>query len=127
MIGAWSADELERIDGSDEIELASLKEDGTLGKPVVVWVARVGDALYVRSYRGRESVWYGRARSRGRGRLQAAGVARDILFLDPEEGVVHEIDAAFRAKYRRYGRSYVDAMASRPAQEATLKLMPASG
>ena len=46
---AWTSDELDKIGAADELELASLRRDGTLRKPVTVWVVRRGD-LYVRSY-----------------------------------------------------------------------------
>ncbi|MFN2107909.1 MAG: DUF2255 family protein [Candidatus Promineifilaceae bacterium] len=34
---------------AEELRIASLRSDGTLRKPVIIWVVRVGDDLYVRS------------------------------------------------------------------------------
>src|SRR5438874_1439450 len=50
---AWTTDELESIDGADELELASARRDGTLRRPVTIWVVRRGDDLFVRSVKGR--------------------------------------------------------------------------
>ena len=56
---AWTSDELNKIGTSEEMQIASLRRDGTLRKPVTIWVVRIGDPdgvggeLHVRSYRGR--------------------------------------------------------------------------
>ncbi|MBP8864811.1 MAG: DUF2255 family protein, partial [Anaerolineae bacterium] len=44
----WTEEELERIGAAEELQLASVQRDGTLRRPVTIWVVRVGDALYVR-------------------------------------------------------------------------------
>jgi len=49
----WTADELHKIGTSEELEIASLRRDGTLRKPVTIWVVRHGGDLYVRSVNGR--------------------------------------------------------------------------
>jgi hypothetical protein len=46
---AWTSDELTKIGGAEELELASRRHDGTLRNPVTMWVVRHGDNLYVRS------------------------------------------------------------------------------
>jgi hypothetical protein len=51
----WTADELEKIEIADELEIASLRSDGTLGSKRTIWVVRVDDDLYVRSVNGRTS------------------------------------------------------------------------
>ena len=45
----WTSDELDKIGSAEELQIASLRRDGTLRKPVTIWVVRVGDDLYVRS------------------------------------------------------------------------------
>src|SRR5258708_34819910 len=55
---SWTKNDLGRIGVAEELQLASFKEDGTLRKPVTIWVVRVGDDLYVRAYRGRETAWF---------------------------------------------------------------------
>ena len=54
----WTSDELTRIEAGDELEIASLRRDGTLRNPVTIWVVRLGDDLYVRSVNGRTSAWF---------------------------------------------------------------------
>ena len=44
----WTSDELTRIGNAEELEIASVRPDGTRRKPVTIWVARDGDSLYVR-------------------------------------------------------------------------------
>jgi hypothetical protein len=49
---AWTTDELDGIEAADELEIASLRSDGTLRHPTTIWVVRLGDDLYVRSVNG---------------------------------------------------------------------------
>jgi hypothetical protein len=46
----WTAEELDTIGAADELEIAALRPDGTLRPATTIWVVRVGDDLYVRSY-----------------------------------------------------------------------------
>jgi hypothetical protein len=55
---SWTADELERIGGTDELRIAAERPDGTLRTPRIIWVVRVGDDLYVRSAHGNRAAWY---------------------------------------------------------------------
>jgi hypothetical protein len=121
----WTSNDLESISGADELQLASLREDGTLRKPVTIWVVRVSDDLYVRSYRGRESIWFRHARLRGKGHISAGGVTKDVVFVDVsyDEVLNKEIDAAYQSKYRRHGAMYVNHMVAPKARETTLKLV----
>ena len=52
-MNAWTADELDKIAAAEELELAPAGRDGTLRKPVTIWVVRRDDDLYVRSVYGR--------------------------------------------------------------------------
>lgn len=45
----WSSKELTEVAAGDELELATVGPDGTLRRPVTVWVVRFGDDLYIRS------------------------------------------------------------------------------
>ena len=123
---SWTHNDLERIGAAEELQLASLKKDGTLGKPVVIWVVRAGDELYVRAYRGREVAWYRHIQLRHEGRIVAGGVTKDVTLVDasPDEALNHEIDAAYQSKYRRYSARYVDPMIAPQARATTLKLVP---
>jgi hypothetical protein len=44
---AWTSDELTRIGTAEELRITLLRRDGTPRNPVTVWVARLGDDLYV--------------------------------------------------------------------------------
>jgi hypothetical protein len=121
----WTTDELAAIAAADELEIAPLRPDGTQRPPVTIWVVRDGDDLYVRSYRGRDSGWFRGTQASHEGRIRAGGVDRDVTFVDEADpGVNDQIDAAYRAKYRRFGASYVDPMVADGARAATLKLAP---
>ena len=123
----WTSDELSKIAAADELELASLRRDGTLRKPVTIWVVRLGDALYVRSWRGRAGAWFRGTQVRHAGRIRAGGVEKDVTFVEEADPAINEqIDAAYRAKYRRYGGRYVDPMVASEARAATIKLVPRS-
>jgi hypothetical protein len=39
------------------------------------------------------------------GRIRAGGVQQDVTFVDADHNIDDEVDAAYRAKYRRYARS----------------------
>jgi len=57
-MNAWSSEELDRIGAAEELDLSSVRRDGTLRKPVTMWVVREGDDVYVRSVTGRGSSWF---------------------------------------------------------------------
>jgi len=121
----WTSDELKKIEKADELNLASLRQDGTLRAPVTMWVVRVGDNLYVRAVKGRTGAWFRGVLTRGEGRIWSGGVEQDVLFVDETEPAVNErIDVAYREKYHRYPKEYVDACVTPEARAATLKLMP---
>lgn len=121
---AWTSDELDRIGRADELKIASLRGDGTLRKPVTIWVVRDGDDLYVRSGYGRSAAWFRGTEERREGHIQAWGVEKDVLFVDADPAVNDRIDDAYRTKYRRYGAQYVDPMVAPEARSTTIKLLP---
>jgi len=120
----WTSGELTRIAAADELDIAPLRLDGTLGKPVTIWVVRHGDDLYVRSIHGRSAGWFRGAQVRHEGRIQSGGVAKDVRFVDAADDIDDELDAAYRAKYRRYAANIVDTVLSAEARSAALKLVP---
>ena len=72
----WTKDELDEIGTADELEIASLRRDGTLRKPTPIWVVRIGDNVYVRSVNGQTSAWFRGAQVRHQGRIRAGGDGR---------------------------------------------------
>jgi len=122
---SWTQKDLERIATSDELQLATFKQDGTRRMPVVIWVVRVSDELYVRAYRGRETAWFRQIQRRSEGRIVAGGVTKDVTFVDAssDEALNNEIDAAYQSEYRRYSATYVRPMIAPQARATTLKLV----
>ncbi len=121
---AWTSDELNKIGKAEELELASLRKDGTLRNPVTIWVVRVGDDLYVRPVNGPTGVWFRGTQERHEGRIQAGGVDKDVTFVDAAPNLNDQIDAAYRDKYRRYAANIVNSVLTPQAQAGTLKLVP---
>ena len=123
-MAAWTSDELGNIAGTDELRIASRRRDSTLNSPRIIWVVRLGDDLYVRSVNGRDSAWFRGTQVRHEGHIQAGGVSKDVTFTDPGDDLGEQIDAAYRAKYRRYAASIIDHITSPQARAATIKLVP---
>jgi hypothetical protein len=120
----WTSDDLTRIGTADELELASVRRDGTLRKPRTIWVVRVGDDLYVRSMYGREGGWFPGTQVRHQGHIRAGGVDKDVTFADADRDLNDQIDAAYRDKYRRYGERIIGGVVNPGARAATIKLVP---
>jgi hypothetical protein len=121
---AWTSDELDRIGGADELRIQSLRQDGTLRKPVTIWVVRVGGDLYVRSAYGESPAWLRGTRVRHEGRINAGGIEKDVTFAAADPEAADGIDAAYWGKYRRHGAQYVDSVVSSEARAATIRLVP---
>ncbi|WUS94366.1 DUF2255 family protein [Kribbella sp. NBC_00709] len=58
------------------------------------------------------------------GRIRASGVERDVRFEVPDGDVHAAIDAAYHAKYDRYGARIVGAVVGTKAASATLRVVP---
>jgi hypothetical protein len=126
MRAAWSAGELTRIGRAEELEIAAVRRDRTLRKPVTVWVVRHGDDLYVRSVKGRDGAWFRGVQATHEGRTRAGGVEKDVTFVEASHDFDEEIDAAYRQKYRRYAGRILNSVLTPDARSATIKLMPRS-
>lgn len=121
----WTSDELNKIGKVEELEIASLRSDGTLRKSRTIWVVRVADDLFVRSVNGRGSDWFRGVLTRHEGRIEAGGVAKDAAFEEIGESPLHEqINAAYLKKYGHYPKEYVDACVTPKAIAATIRLVP---
>jgi hypothetical protein len=122
---AWTSDELNKIGEAEELQIASLRSDGTLRKLVIIWVVRLGDELYVRSVNGRTSAWFRGVQTRHEGHIRAGGVEKDVTFVEePNPEINEEIDAAYATKYRRYAASIISHINGSEARAATIKLLP---
>ncbi|MGK5681483.1 DUF2255 family protein [Actinoplanes sp. URMC 104] len=121
----WTTGELQRIAAAEELEIAARRADGTPRRPLPIWVVVVGDAVYVRTWHRRGTGWFGHVLATGRAGIRVPGLAADVAVEDvgagPDE-LRAGIDAAYRAKYGRYGAGAVSAMVSDAAAAATLRL-----
>jgi hypothetical protein len=126
-VTTWTSDELNKIGEADELRIASIRSDGTLRKPVTIWVVRVGDDLYVRSAYEHNAAWFRGTQVRHEGRIWAGGVEKDVTFVDiaeADQDIHEQIDAAYRTKYRRYPERFVRPVVSAESRSVTLKLVP---
>jgi hypothetical protein len=121
----WTSDELKKVEAAEELKIASLRRDGTLRKPVIIWVVRLGGDLYVRSVNGRGSGWFQGVQTHHQGQIRAGGVVKDVTFVEePDSDLNDRIDGVYRSKYSRYAASIINSINSPEARAATLKLMP---
>jgi hypothetical protein len=120
----WTTDELTRIGGAEELQIASIRRDGTLRKPVTIWVVPHEGGLYVRSVRGRIAAWFRGTQERHEGRIRAGGAEKDVTFADAMHDVDADVDAAYRAKYHRYAGSILNSVLTPEARSTTIKLEP---
>jgi hypothetical protein len=120
----WTKEELNKIGNADELQIAALRSDGTLRKPVIIWVVRLGDELYVRSVNGRTSAWFRGVQVQHAGRIWAGGMEKDVTFMEEAGPEINKkIDAAYATKYRR-SPSSVEHINSSAARAATIRLVP---
>jgi hypothetical protein len=123
-MNTWTNEELNRIGAAEELEIAGLRRNGSLRNSVTIWVVRVDQDLYVRSYRGSAGAWHRGALVRHEGRIQAGGVDREVAFVEESDPAINDlVDAAYRTKYR-HAEAYVQPMLTAEARATTLKILP---
>ena len=121
---SWTSEELNKIGEAEELRIASSRRDGTLRNPVIIWVVRIGDDLYVRCVNGRKGTWFRGVLSRYEGRIWAGGVEKDVTFVEePDPDINAKIDEAYLTKYSRYPQ-WVAPMVTPAVRAATIKLVP---
>jgi hypothetical protein len=134
----WSTDELAAFETADEVRLTVRRADGTLRRPVTIWIVRVGGDLYVRSVNGPSATWYRPVQERHEGHLEAPadrdgagrdgagrdGVGRDVALAAADARLNNQVDSAYRVKYGSYPDTYVNALIAAQARETTLRLRP---
>ena len=123
-MSTWTSEELSKIGNAEELQIATLRRDGTLRKRVIIWVVRLDDDLYVRCVNGREGAWFRGVLTQHAGRIWAGGVEKDVSFVEEKDPEINaKIDEAYLSKYRRYPQ-YVAPMVTPKVRAATIKLVP---
>jgi hypothetical protein len=122
----WTSNQLEKIGNAEEVQIASVGRDGSLGRWVTVWVARHGDDLYLRSVGGRNAHWFRGIQKTHQGRIRAGGIQQDVTFVEADHGIDDEVDAAYRTKYNRYAGRILNSVLTPEARSATAKILPRS-
>jgi hypothetical protein len=120
----WTSDELTKIGAAEELRIASLRRDGTLRNPVIIWAVRVGDDIYVRSAYGPNVAWLRGVKICHEGHIIAGGVEKDVAFQDADAAINDQIDDVYRNKYRRHGAQYVNSVITPEARSTTIKIVP---
>lgn len=119
----WTESELKKIAAADDLHISPFREDGvTYGTPTWIWSVVVDGGLYARGYNGQKSRWYKAAITQKAGRIRVAGLTREVVFEPVTGDLNHQIDEAYRAKYRT--SPYLAPMISDRARAATVRISP---
>ena len=119
----FTKDELKTIDEADDLHISPFREDGkTYGTPTWIWAVVMDGDLYVRAYNGVNSRWYQSAMQQKAGRIHAASMIYEVVFLPVEGDINNVIDEAYKKKYSR--SPYLSPMISSRARAATVRIMP---
>ncbi|MDL9946885.1 DUF2255 family protein [Gordonia sp. ABSL11-1] len=126
MSTGWSMDELSALESADELEIATPRPDGTVGRYVPIWVVCSSRHVYVRTWHRRDTGWFGRAARTGDARIRFGEHEIDVIVDDVGSDVDLRpaVDEAYRTKYGRYGSATVDRMVGDDAGRTTLRLTP---
>jgi hypothetical protein len=125
-MSTWTSDELDQIGAAEELQVAPMRRDGSLRRPVTIWVVRHGDDLYVRSVNGSSGAWYRGSQARHQGHISAGGVEKNVSFEDADGVLDDRIDEEYATKYRRYAADIIDTIKTPKARATTLRLVPSS-
>ena len=126
-MSAWSQDDLGRLGAAGEVEVSSVRRDGSLSPTRTVWIVRVGDQLYLRSVNGPDGAWYRLTRAFHQGRIKASGVVRDLTWVDVDAAEQPDVDPAVDAEYARKYQGATSAIAhitSPLARATTMRVEP---
>lgn len=123
-MATWTNDELSKVAGADELEVTSVRGDGSPSSARTIWVVQVGDDLYVRSVNGAEGAWYRGTQVRHQGHVEVGSVSKDVTFTDVGHDLDAQVDAAYRDKYRRYAANIIDSIVAQRAAATTMRLDP---
>ena len=118
----WTREELTKIGNAENVLIASRRADGSLRDPVIIWVVRLGDELYVRAINGRSSAWFSEVETRHEGHIRTGEVEQDVTFVEEYDNALNDrLDEAYRKKYRRQVSDF-EKIISGAARNTTIRL-----
>ncbi|WP_440135498.1 DUF2255 family protein [Chitinophaga sancti] len=118
----FSKEEILKIKKADDLHVSPFREDGkTYGTPTWIWSVVVDNELYVRAYHGKASRWYNAAIQQKAGRIQVAGLIKEVSFEPVGDALNDRIDEAYQTKYK--SSPYLGSMISSRARSATIKIV----
>jgi hypothetical protein len=122
---AWTDSELAALERTEEISLSTRRTDGTLHRPVTIWIGASDGQVYVRSGNGVGGSWYRQAIATGQGQLKAANLSVDVHF-EPvtDAATIAAVSRSYHAKYGRYEKIYGQPIVTSLSESATLKVSP---
>lgn len=127
MASTWSPEQLQRIGASPELEIAVRRADGSLRRWIPIWVVRVGQNAYVRTWYARPDGWFGHVLQSRRAQIRLPEVQADVSVTDvgaTPAGLRAAVDDAYRSKYEHFGDATVDRMVADSAAATILWLQP---
>jgi hypothetical protein len=120
-MATWTDEELAALHAAESLWLAAApageQSDGT----VEIGVVTVGDAAYVRAYRGTRSAWFQAAQIFRHGTIRAGSLKREVRLDPADPALADKIDAAYQSKYGHYGAAAVGSTVSAASRAATVK------
>jgi hypothetical protein len=93
-----------------------------------IWVVRVGDQVYVRTWYRRTTGWFGYVVTTQQARVRVPHLETDVIVDDISDGdtdLRSALDQAYQAKYTPPGGGSVRQMTTDSAAATTLRLSPA--
>lgn len=121
----WTNEEINTIGNTEEFQIASQKSDGSLRKPLPVWVIRVGDGLYIRCMNGISGAWYRGVQECHQGHIHGSSVDCEVTFIEePSSDINDLIDSEYLKKYGHYGASLIRKMTNSGPRSTTIKMLP---
>jgi len=121
-MGTWESHDLRAIGSAREVRIVTVRPDGTTRTPLPIWVVRVGDELFVRSYHGPDGSWFRQVAAHPYALISAAGREAVVRLIPAERSSWVDVDDAYRAKYGRSGPGAV--MITPEVAATTLRLVP---
>jgi hypothetical protein len=121
-MATWSHEDVRAIGQTDDFHISPYRADGaTPGTPTCMWSVVVDGDVYVRAYIGTFSRWHQAAMSQRAGRVQVAGMDREVGF-EPFDGDRRDrIDDAYRTKYA--DSPYLPPMVAAGPRAATVRVV----